>query len=127
MTFSIAPGETVHNPGAITLCMFNDMGWTVSENCLISGLAAGNSSLSSLGITTFLFATITGGSNVSYTWAFGDGEVGSGWQVDHFYDSVGPFTAVVTATNSISQESITTQVEITPARTYLPVAVNGNP
>jgi hypothetical protein len=33
MTFSISKGETIHNPGSITLCMFKEMGWTVAESC----------------------------------------------------------------------------------------------
>lgn len=33
MTYSISPGETQHDPGAVMLCMFKDMGWTVAEEC----------------------------------------------------------------------------------------------
>ena len=33
MTFSISKGETIHNPGSVTLCMFKEMGWTVAESC----------------------------------------------------------------------------------------------
>jgi len=30
MTYSIGSGESIHNPGSVTLCMFKDMGWTVT-------------------------------------------------------------------------------------------------
>ncbi len=33
MTYSISPGETIYSPGAVALCMFKDMGWTVATSC----------------------------------------------------------------------------------------------
>ncbi len=36
MTFSISKGETIHNPGSVTLCMFKEMGWTVAESCEVT-------------------------------------------------------------------------------------------
>jgi hypothetical protein len=36
MTYSIGSGEAIHNPGSVTLCMFKDMGWTVT----VSGASA---------------------------------------------------------------------------------------
>ena len=37
MTYSVNLGETLHDPGAVVLCMFKDMGWTVSQQCSDSG------------------------------------------------------------------------------------------
>jgi hypothetical protein len=36
MTYSISKGETIHNPGSVTLCMFAEMGWTVTESCEVT-------------------------------------------------------------------------------------------
>jgi hypothetical protein len=118
MTYSIAYGETNHHPGSVTLCMFEEMGWTVSETCSsstdtpISGLSASNDGPTLLGTATQLNANITGGSNVSYEWDFGDSSSGSGISVSHQYAAPGSYTAEVTATNSVNQETATTLVEV---------------
>jgi PKD repeat protein len=115
MTYSISRGETIHNPGSVTLCMFNDMGWTVAAACgaaPITGLTATNNSPTVLGATTYLTATIGGGSNVSYEWDFGDGNGDTGAEVSHQYAAIGSYTAVVTATNSVGQASTSTLVQI---------------
>ncbi len=115
MTFSIAPGETIHNPGSVTLCMFKDMGWTVSEACSvapISGLVAENDSPTVLGNSTNLTATITSGSGVTYEWDFGDGNGDTGAAVSHIYAASGNYTATITATNSVSQDTTTTLVQV---------------
>jgi hypothetical protein len=78
----------------------------------IAGLVATNDSPTQSGGTTHLAATISAGSNVTYDWYFGDGETGNGAIVDHVYSSAGVYTAVVTATNSVSQEAATTTVTI---------------
>ena len=79
----------------------------------ISGLDAVNGSPTRLTDATDLTATIVAGSNVTYTWNFGDGDLGSGANVSHTYASVGNYTAMVTATNSISSISSRTLVTIT--------------
>jgi len=33
MTPSISRGEAIHDPGPISLCLFQDMGWETAENC----------------------------------------------------------------------------------------------
>jgi hypothetical protein len=43
MTFSIANGESIHNPGSVMLCMFKDMGWTVT----VSGSSVASASVAS--------------------------------------------------------------------------------
>jgi PKD repeat protein len=132
MTFSISRGETIHNPGAVTLCMFAEMGWTVSETCSgspdtpISGLAAENDGPTIFATATQLNATITGGSNVSYAWDFGDRTSGSGASTSHTYTALGSYTAEVTATNSVNQATATTSVQVEVAITGL-VAGNDGP
>jgi uncharacterized repeat protein (TIGR01451 family) len=91
----------------------------------IVGLVATNDSPTPLGSVTTLTATITAGSNVTYTWAFGDGTTGSGALVTHTYPATGTFTAVVTASNSVSLLTATTDVTIIDAPAgsgiYLPI------
>jgi len=48
MTFSISNGEVQHNPGPVMLCMFKDMGWTVT----VSGAAA-RAATETLGLAPF--------------------------------------------------------------------------
>ncbi len=84
---------------------------TVNE-IAIAGLAAQSSSPTVLGGTTYLTASISAGSNVTYEWNFGDGNTGSGATVTHLYTPTGVYTAVVTATNAAGQASVTTIVTI---------------
>jgi len=86
----------------------------------IAGLIATNDSPTELGDATTLTATITAGSNVTYTWAFGDGVTGSGAVVTHTYTDIDIYTAAVTASNSVSVLTATTTVPITPVFIYLP-------
>lgn len=79
----------------------------------ISGLAATNSSPTLLGQNTAFTATITGGSNVAYTWDFGDGSTPtSGITATYIYPSTGSYTATVTATNSLGSAVATTVVDV---------------
>ncbi|RLF32857.1 MAG: hypothetical protein DRN07_04045 [Thermoplasmata archaeon] len=94
----------------------------------IAGLVASNDGPTPLGGVTTLTATVTAGSNVSYTWAFGDGAIGSGQVVTHTYPAAGLYTAVVTASNSVSVLTATTTVTMSgsgPAehRVYLPLVM----
>jgi hypothetical protein len=131
MTYSISRGETIHNPGAVTLCMFAEMGWTVSESCSvspdtpISGLTAVSDGPTILGAATQLSASILSGSNVSYEWDFGDSTSGMGTAVSHTYAEPGEYTAQVTATNSISIVTATTLVQVDEAITGLAAANDG--
>jgi hypothetical protein len=76
----------------------------------IAGLIATNDSPTLLGNATTLTATLTAGSNVSYTWNLGDGKLRRGAVVAHAYPSTGTFTATATAENSVSVATITTTV-----------------
>jgi PKD repeat protein len=85
----------------------------------VAGLSAANNSPTLLGQATTLTATITAGTNVTYTWAFGDGS--SRFAVVHHssftytYPAVGQYTAVVTAGNTAGWLTATTTVTITTA------------
>jgi PKD repeat protein len=78
----------------------------------IEGLSAVNDSPTILGNMTTLTATVIAGSNVIYTWDFGDGSTGSGMVVMHTYTETGVYTATVTATNSEGNQVATTTVVI---------------
>lgn len=85
----------------------------------VAGLAASNDSPTLLGTVTTLTATITAGSNVTYTWGFGDGAYGRGDVVLHTYPDVGVYTALVTASNSVSLLTATTTVAIFGSYRYI--------
>ena len=88
----------------------------------MAGLVATNDGPTLLGSTTRLTATITAGSNVTYTWSLGDGDSDVGQTVAHTYPAIGIYTATVTATNSINILTTTTNVSITDLiRLYLPI------
>ncbi len=92
----------------------------------IEGLMAGNSSPVFLGQSTTLSATITGGSHVVYTWDLGDGSpLATGASLQHTYPTTGAFIAIVTATNIVSSQSISTTVTVEewPGTVYLPLVV----
>ena len=95
----------------------------------ITGLAATNDSPTPLGQATTLTATVIAGSNVTYTWAFGDGVTGSGAVVTHTYTDTGSYTAVITAGNSVSVLTATTTVTITVpyVSIYLPLILKNYP
>jgi hypothetical protein len=93
----------------------------------IVGLSATNDSPTLVGSLTTLTATVIGGSNVSYLWEFGDGAMGSGAVVAHSYPAVGVYTAVITATNSVSTVESTTVVTITEAPIAGLTASNDSP
>lgn len=78
----------------------------------VVGLSAINDGPTAFGNNTILSATIAAGRNVAYAWAFGDGESGSGAVTTHMYPSPGLYTAIVTASNSVSLLTATTSVAI---------------
>jgi PKD repeat protein len=90
----------------------------------ITGLRAHNDGPTPLGRITILSATVTAGSNITYTWALGDGTAGSGAVLTHTYPVLGTYTAVVTASNSVSRSQATTVVTVKwPYAVYLPLVV----
>jgi hypothetical protein len=79
----------------------------------ITDLVASNDSPTELGDPTTLSATVAAGSSVTYMWAFGDGAASTGELVTHTYPATGTYTAIVTASNSISMLTATTVVTVT--------------
>lgn len=80
----------------------------------ISGLVAISDSPTQLGNATIFTATIDLGTSVSYLWDFGDGNIGTGANTSHIYNSIGEYIVVVTATNPISSITETINVSINP-------------
>jgi len=79
----------------------------------ITGLAAVNNSPSLPGETVTFTATIATGTNVTYSWDFGDGAGGAGKVATHVYALPGQYTATLTATNTREPApSATSQVTI---------------
>ena len=78
----------------------------------LTALQAHNNSPTVLGQPTLLTTTLAAGTQAQYSWAWGDGQVGSGAVVSHTYPAVGVYTAVVTAHNRLNQLTATTLVTI---------------
>ncbi len=87
-------------------------GVTVTEEA-IAGLSVQNSPVTLNEVVTFT-ANIAAGTNVSYTWHFGDGDSAVGQEVPHVYRQAGTYTVRVEASNSINTLTATTVVSITP-------------
>ncbi len=88
----------------------------------ITNVVAINNGPKLLQSATNFTATVTGGTNISYTWNFGDGNSGSGKMISHTYAATGVYTATVTATNNQGSQTATTVATVTNAI----VAVNAN-
>lgn len=86
----------------------------------ITGLTAANDGPTPLGNATTLIASIATGTNVTYTWDFGDTEVGFGPIVTHRYPACGDYVATVTARNSAGSVTAATTVKIQDY-VYLPL------
>ena len=87
-------------------------------------MSATNDGPTPLGSVTTLTASVTAGSTVAYTWSLGDEQVGSGQIITHVYAYTGTYTAVVTASNSVSMITATTPITITAWHyIYLPLIV----
>jgi PKD repeat protein len=93
----------------------------------IAGLAVVSNSPVASGETMILTATVTAGSDVVYTWDFGDGNMGSGAVVNHVYVEAGGYRVVVTAMNAVSSMSVQTSVSVRASGYYIfmPVVVKG--
>ncbi|MBN1815508.1 MAG: PKD domain-containing protein, partial [Anaerolineae bacterium] len=90
-------------------------------------LTATNDSPTILGSVTTLTATAAPSTNVTYTWALGDGTCETGAVVTHTYPAVGIYTPVVTASNSVSEVVTTTVVTITDVPILTLTATNDSP
>ena len=78
-----------------------------------------------MGEPTILMASVSGGSQVVYTWDFGDGTTGMGAVVSHTYPAINVYTVTVTATNVLGMATATTTVTIVEPiyHNYLPVVM----
>ncbi len=88
---------------------------TITHNTPIAGLALTADSPTPLHLATYFTATVAEGSNVVYDWYFGDGTPpvrDAGPAVNHTYSAVGGYTAVVTASNSLSVDTGEIQVQV---------------
>jgi hypothetical protein len=83
----------------------------------IEGLVLVSDSPVELGQQVRLTATVEAGSNVFYSWDFGDGNQGPGPSVtNYFYNMAGVYTVTVTATNSADTvPAMTVVVVVGPA------------
>ena len=114
-TFSwpITGNKTISVTASNTLGSVTDTHEIYIVDTAISSLVAINDSPHLLGETTALTATISGGTNVTYRWNFGDGSpAANGANQSHDYTGVGTYTGVVTATNTAGGVVTSTQVTI---------------
>jgi len=88
-------------------------------NVAISGLTATSDSPTILGNATHLTATVTGGTNLTFAWDFGDGQIGTGALPTHIYAAPGSYIAVVTATNVLGSVVAETVVNVNRSTTAL--------
>lgn len=88
----------------------------------VTKLSATNDGPTALGNSTTFTANISTGTNVMYSWTFGDGEIGYGRVVSHTYRAGGTYTAIVTARNSAGEWTASTQVKVA-AHIYLPLVL----
>jgi PKD repeat protein len=97
----------------------------VVEDVPISGLMVSSDGPTPLGQATHFTASVGAGSNVSYSWDFGDGQSATGWQVSHVYQAAGSYTVTVTAQNGVSSQTAVLTVNVTQLlyRVYLPLVL----
>ncbi len=99
---------------------------TITLDIPITGLVAQNDSPTELGSSTTLTATLGGGTNVIYTWIFGDSSPNQiGQVVNHTYATSGVYTATVVASNAAGNVLADTQVTVTSTSgsLYLPLII----
>ena len=94
--------------------------WCIDEVRVTSALLASQDGPKEPGEAVTFTAKAATGSRVSYAWAFGDGERGSGAVITHPYEALGDYTVVVTASNSTGALTKTLTVPIR-AFVYLPL------
>jgi hypothetical protein len=88
-----------------------------------SDLSASNDSPTILGYSTTFSASVISDCPVVFNWDFGDGAIGTGMEVEHEYHLAGNYTAIVSATNTIGEDTTTTNVNIY-IPIYLPIIVD---
>lgn len=99
--------------------------WAIDDVQVNAGLALTNDGPTVVGRPTTLTATVGSGSDIRYTWDFGDGDPLLETvtpTVRAIYPEAGVYTAIVTAHNSVSAVTATTVVTVQNA-VYLPLVV----
>jgi|GEM_PF-1717216 len=81
----------------------------------ISGLTASSNGPTVLGRPTAFTASVSNGSGVSFSWAFGDGGTATGASVSYTYQQEGRYTAVVTAQKNGTTLNASVTVDVTNA------------
>jgi hypothetical protein len=102
---------------------------TVTVEEVITGLSAINDSPTALGSPTMLTATLTftPTAEFTFTWDFGDSDSGQGAVVSHTYPYADVYTAVVTASMTVSDWLVAaTTVTVEEVITGL-IAINDSP
>jgi uncharacterized repeat protein (TIGR01451 family) len=132
-TAPVTRGLVLTNTAAITATVFDpDLDNNTSSVTItvvdvpITGLQAFNDSPTTVSYPTTLWATTTTGTSVSYEWSLGYGTAtDAGQTIVHTYPGIGEYTAIVTASNSVSVMTATTTISITDfTRLYLPVVMH---
>jgi uncharacterized repeat protein (TIGR01451 family) len=133
-TAPVTRGLTITNTATITATGASDpnLGNNTASVAIttvdipITGLQALNDSPTAVNYPTVLWATVATGSNVTYEWSLGYGTaVDTGQTITYTYTAIGEYTAIVTATNSVSVVTATTTVSITnQVYLYLPLVVH---
>ena len=78
----------------------------------ITGLQIAAESATRLGQTTRIAARVLSGTNIRYTWDFGDGSSGDGPLPTHQYAAPGVYQVQLTATNSLGSQQTTMEVSV---------------
>ena len=107
-TFTVTATATMKTSGALSSASTS----VDVSDVAITGLVASNNGPTADGARTRLSAQIDTGTNVTYTWDFGDGTNGVGKSVRHRYSASGNYLATVTATNTINSPSAQTEVVV---------------
>ncbi len=87
----------------------------VPEEKAIQGLKATSDSPVIAGNPVSLLATVVEGTNVSYSWSFGDGQTATGPSVSHVYSIPGKYLITLRAVNPLGTASTSIQVDILDA------------
>ena len=117
---------SLSNPSGVLIAQGTAVGRIVNDDngIAIIGLRVTSDAPTVLGEETEFTATISTGSQVKYLWDFGDGVTDTFANSFHTYTSVGIFTAIVTASNSLGSKSVAMPVTVTAPITS-PVAPSG--
>lgn len=119
--------------------LYNSLVQTITVEVLeapITHLQLHSNSPLPLGNVAYVTATLTSGTNVTYTWDFGDGTpittitpyyLAKTVPLTHTYVQTGTYTVVVTATNSRGSQTVSTNVVVTDVPIAGLTVINNSP